>query len=201
MKMLVLFGCLAMSGALPMLEQEDGGQKNQELGDVGQQGQEHRGQEQQGQEQRVQELGEGSQEGGEGRLEEYSPLYRSQEVVESKGKRFFEEFFHKKTQDERRRRMEELKEMNQNQERRRREQRRRKKQQQKEGRGAGVRRSRDVPRIDCRVRSPAHVVNLLLLIHNHKVRDQVAGAWLRECSHGGRASFRNRPSTALRYFG
>ena len=191
MKMLVLLGCLALSGALPMLEQEDGGQKKQELGEG----------EQQVQEQRGSELEEGSQEDGEGRVEEYSPLYRSQEAVESKGKRFFEEFFHKKTQDERRRRMEELKEMNQNQERRRREQRRRKKQQQKEGRGAGVRRSRDVPRIDCRVRSPAHVVNLLLLIHNHKVRDQVAGAWLRECSQGSRGRFRNRPSTALRYFG
>ena len=63
--------------------------------------------------------------------------------------------------------------------------------------GTVGRKPRDLPRIDCRVRSPAHVVNLLLLIHSQKVRDVVAGRWLEECANKSRP----RPSTSLRYFG
>lgn len=125
-------------------------------------------------------------------------------------KRYFEEFFQKKTQEERRQRMEELKQRNLSQQRRRaqrREQRRQRKLARRENRKATNRRSstagsgrktRDLPRIDCRVRSPAHVVNLLLLIHSQKVRDVVAGRWLEECNNN---KSRPRPSTSLRYFG
>ena len=124
--------------------------------------------------------------------------------------RYFEEFFQKKTQEERRQRMEELKQRNLSQQRRRaqrREQRRQRKLARRENRKATNRRSstagsgrktRDLPRIDCRVRSPAHVVNLLLLIHSQKVRDVVAGRWLEECNNN---KSRPRPSTSLRYFG
>ena len=130
----------------------------------------------------------------------FSTILASQEPAESKGKRYFEEFFHKKTQEEKRRRIEELKKMNQSQQRKRREQRRRRKLRQRQKHGMRkVRVNRDLPRIDCRVRSPSHVVNLLLLIHSQKVRDEVAGRWLAEC--GGRGRARSRPSTAIRYFG
>ena len=131
--------------------------------------------------------------------------------VAMRRKRYFEEFFHKKTQEERRQRMEELKQRNLSQQRRRaerREARRQRKLARRENRkksAAAERRSstkvgrkpRDLPRIDCRVRSPAHVVNLLLLIHSQKVRDVVAGRWLEECANKSRP----RPSTSLRYFG
>ena len=128
-------------------------------------------------------------------------------------KRYFEEFFHKKTQEERRQRMEELKQRNILQQRRRAERREarrqrklarrrenRKKSATSERRSSTTkvgRKPRDLPRIDCRVRSPAHVVNLLLLIHSQKVRDVVAGRWLEECANKSRP----RPSTSLRYFG
>ena len=125
-------------------------------------------------------------------------------------KRYFEEFFQKKTQEERRQRMEELKQRNLSQQRRRaqrREQRRQRKLARRENRKKSSenrrsstkvgRKPRDLPRIDCRVRSPAHVVNLLLLIHSQKVRDVVAGRWLEECANKSRP----RPSTSLRYFG
>ena len=148
---------------------------------------------------------ERDEEGLEGKVEEYQEEEvetQPQEVVESKGKRYFEEFFHKKTREERRRRMEELKEMNLSQQRRRREQRRKKKQhRRREATGEEkVRVHRDLPRINCRVRSPAHVVNLLLLIHSAKVRDVVAGRWLRECGGGG-GRVPRQPTTAMRYFG
>ena len=130
--------------------------------------------------------------------------------VATRRKRYFEEFFHKKTQEERRQRMEELKQRNLSQQRRRaqrREQRRQRKQARRENRKAAAagrrsstktgRKPRDLPRIDCRVRSPAHVVNLLLLIHSQKVRDVVAGRWLEECANKPRP----RPSTSIRYFG
>ena len=136
----------------------------------------------------------------EGKEVRFSTILGSQQPAESKGKRYFEEFFHKKTQEEKRRRIEELKKMNQTQQRKRREQRRRRKLRQSQRHGLRKARvNRDLPRIDCRVRSPSHVVNLLLLIHSQKVRDEVAGRWLAEC--GGRGRSRPRPSTALRYFG
>ena len=131
-------------------------------------------------------------------------------VASTRRKRYFEEFFHKKTQEERRQRMEELKQRNLLQQRRRaerREQRRQRKLARRENRKKSSenrrsstkvgRKPRDLPRIDCRVRSPAHVVNLLLLIHSQKVRDVVAGRWLEECANKSRP----RPSTSLRYFG
>ena len=131
--------------------------------------------------------------------------------VATRKKRYFEEFFHKKTQEERRQRMEELKQRNLSQQRRRaerREARRQRKLARRENRKKSAaaerrlstkvgRKPRDLPRIDCKVRSPAHVVNLLLLIHSQKVRDMVAGRWLEECANKSRP----RPSTSLRYFG
>jgi len=142
---------------------------------------------------------------------ELQPLDVNPVASTTRRKRYFEEFFHKKTQEERRQRMEELKQRNLLQQRRRaerREQRRQRKLARRENRKKNTsenrrnsnkvgRKPRDLPRIDCRVRSPAHVVNLLLLIHSQKVRDVVAGRWLEECANKSRP----RPSTSLRYFG
>ena len=41
------------------------------------------------------------------------------------------------------------------------------------------------------------MVRLLLVIHSQKMRDRVAGQWLRECGGEGRTV----RTTALRYFG
>ena len=61
-------------------------------------------------------------------------------------------------------------------------------------------------RFNCESQSAAHVVKLLLLIHSQKMRDRLAGQWLRECGgEEGGAVGGARPravrTTAVRYFG
>ena len=61
-------------------------------------------------------------------------------------------------------------------------------------------------RFNCESQSAAHVVKLLLLIHSQKMRDRLAGQWLRECGGeeggaGGGARHRTVRTTAVRYFG
>jgi hypothetical protein len=121
------------------------------------------------------------------------------EIVTRREKRYFDNFLERQSTEERRQQIHHLKQKNMREQRRRREQR--KKKLRRNGRKK-MRVNRNTS-VKCMTHSPSHVVKLLLLIHSQKVRDRVAGQWLRDCSGDTGASGPRRSirTSSVRYFG
>ena len=121
------------------------------------------------------------------------------EIETTREKRYFDNFLERQSTEERRQRIHHLKQKNMREQRRRREQR--KKKLRRNGRKK-MRVNRNTS-VKCMTHSPSHVVKLLLLIHSQKVRERVAGQWLRDCSGdtGGSGPRRSIRASSVRYFG
>ena len=122
------------------------------------------------------------------------------DVITTREKRYFDNFLENQSMDQRRERIHLLKQKNLRDQKRRKEQR--KKKLRRNGRKK-LRVNRNTSSEKCVTNSPAHLVKLLLMIHSQKVRDRVAGQWLRDCS-GDKAELGARRSvrtSSVRYFG
>ena len=122
------------------------------------------------------------------------------EIVTTREKRYFDNFLENQSMEERRQRIHLLKQKNMRDQRRRKEQR--KKKLRKNGKRK-LRVNRNTSSEKCVTNSPAHLVKLLLMIHSQKVRDRVAGQWLRDCSGDrvGQGARRSIRTSSVRYFG